>query len=324
MKGKYELEISNRRMMFHLEIERSVTVIKGNSGTGKTTLIRMLLGYLEQGKRSGIRVKTKENVAFSVFTQLTRWDYEFEQLHETIIFIDESVDYIYTKAFQTAFMHSDNYLVIISRSGKFNHLPYAIDGIYEFRTSKQQDMALTKMYRYYKTEHVIQDTELLITEDANAGRQMMENIYDCTVCSAHGNSSVPKTMLAHMTESKSMNVLVDGAAYGGYIAKTLDIAALHGNTCIYAPESFEYLLLNTNMYQRYLNDELERTWDFCDSKEHLTWEQYYIELLNQMSFEHYGFNYSKSRLNEQFENDILKNEIKEQLHYVIQQDKEAK
>ena len=100
MKGKYEFEISNRRMTFQLEIERSVTVIKGNSGTGKTTLIRMLLGYLEQGKRSGIQIKAGENVALTVFTQLTHWDLELEQLKGTIIFIDESVDYIYTKAFQ--------------------------------------------------------------------------------------------------------------------------------------------------------------------------------------------------------------------------------
>jgi len=322
MKGKYEIEISNRRMTFQLEIERNVTVIKGNSGTGKTTLIRMLLGYLEQGKRSGIHVKTNGNVALSVFTQLTHWDSELERLHETIIFIDESVDYIYTKAFQMTFMHSDNYLVVISRSGKFNHLPYAINSIYELRTIQQQNMTFTKMYHFYKTEHVIENTDLLITEDANAGRQMMENIYDCSIYSAHGNSNIPKTMLAHMAEANAMNVLVDGAAYGGYIAKTLDIATLHGNTFIYAPESFEYLLLNTNMYQRYLNDELKRTWDYCDSEKHLTWEQYYTELLNQISFEHYGFHYSKNRLDEHFENDTLKNEIKRQLYYVIQHTKE--
>ena len=159
MKGKYEFEISNRRMTLQLEIERSVTVIKGNSGTGKTTLIRMLSGYLEQGKRSGIQIKAGENVAFTVFTQLTHWDLELEQLKGTIIFIDESVDYIYTKAFQTAFIQSDNYLVIISRSGKFSHLPYAIESVYEFRTSKKQNVAVTKMYRYYKTEHAIMDTE---------------------------------------------------------------------------------------------------------------------------------------------------------------------
>ncbi|MCD7948952.1 MAG: hypothetical protein LUG12_01650 [Erysipelotrichaceae bacterium] len=57
MVGKHHIEIENRRAKYILDIERKVTVIKGNSGTGKTTLIRMLQGYLAQGNKSGITVK---------------------------------------------------------------------------------------------------------------------------------------------------------------------------------------------------------------------------------------------------------------------------
>ena len=39
---------------------------------------------------------------------------------------------------------------------------------------------------------------------------------------------------------------------------------------------------------------------------------------------YYGFNYSKTKLNEQFQNDVLKSEIKKQLHYVVQQNEEEK
>jgi predicted ATPase len=57
MVGKYYIEISNRKLKYKLEIERKITLIKGNSGTGKITLIRMLQGYIEQGNKSGIKIK---------------------------------------------------------------------------------------------------------------------------------------------------------------------------------------------------------------------------------------------------------------------------
>ena len=38
MRGKYTFKIANNKICYEFEIIRSVTVIKGNSGTGKSTL----------------------------------------------------------------------------------------------------------------------------------------------------------------------------------------------------------------------------------------------------------------------------------------------
>ena len=40
MKGKFSLEIESRKVIYRLNLERKVTVIKGKSGTGKTSMIR--------------------------------------------------------------------------------------------------------------------------------------------------------------------------------------------------------------------------------------------------------------------------------------------
>ena len=48
--------------------------------------------------------------------------------------------------------------------------------------------------------------------------------------------------------------------------------------------------------------ELTRTYDFCDSSEYGSWEQYYEDLLKQMTKEHFGFTYSKRKLNQWFLN----------------------
>ena len=98
---------------------------------------------------------------------------------------------------------------------------------------------------------------------------------------------------------------VDGAAFGAFIEPVLKFAGVSGNILITAPESFEYVLLNISEIKRYLSKdqgELTRTFDYCDSREYSSWEQYYEELLKQVSEEHLGFTYSKRKLNMWFLN----------------------
>ena len=57
MVGKYKLEIYNNRVHFELEIKRNITIIQGNSATGKTTLINMISEYERLGNGSGITLK---------------------------------------------------------------------------------------------------------------------------------------------------------------------------------------------------------------------------------------------------------------------------
>ena len=107
MLGKHHLEIENKRVKYVLDIERKITVIKGNSGTGKTTLIRMIQGYIAQGNKSGISVKNDSNIPIMVFTATTRWESELAEAKGNLIFIDEAVDYIYSKQ---NFFHYYHYL----------------------------------------------------------------------------------------------------------------------------------------------------------------------------------------------------------------------
>ena len=43
MTGKYDIEIYNKRVHYHLTVKRNITVIQGDSATGKTELLRMIL-----------------------------------------------------------------------------------------------------------------------------------------------------------------------------------------------------------------------------------------------------------------------------------------
>ena len=53
MKGRHIISVTSRKAGYHLELERKISVLKGNSGTGKSSLIRLISEYLEYGKQSG-------------------------------------------------------------------------------------------------------------------------------------------------------------------------------------------------------------------------------------------------------------------------------
>ena len=56
MKGKYRVVVQNNRLHYEFEIRRNVTIIQGDSATGKTTLINMLRQAENLGRSSGVDV----------------------------------------------------------------------------------------------------------------------------------------------------------------------------------------------------------------------------------------------------------------------------
>lgn len=303
MRGKYTFKIANNKICYEFEIIRSVTVIKGNSGTGKSTLINLLSAYELYGRQSGI--KCNANVKFTVFDNRTRWQQELTELKDTIIFADEHTEYIlYDKQFAQMLKESGNYLVVVTR-GVLNLIPYSIQSIFELKS----DGGVVQLYRKYK-EQIISNNmiQTILCEDENSGYQMIRKVFpDANVYSAKGNSNV-KNCISNL-QFDNLCVIVDGAAFGAYIQSVIDLQDLRAFT-IFAPESFEYLLLKTKMFSRFLTDELSKTYNYSLSEETFTWENYYTKLLMNLCKDKYGFEYTKSKLNTHLENAAQIQEIK--------------
>ena len=58
MKGKHKIVVKNNRLHYEFEIKRNITIIKGDSATGKTTLINMI----RQFANLGMQAELKSNV----------------------------------------------------------------------------------------------------------------------------------------------------------------------------------------------------------------------------------------------------------------------
>lgn len=63
MKGSYRVVVQNSSVRYDFVIRRNITVIKGDSATGKTTLVEMIREYYEDGVYSGIDLTCEKTCA---------------------------------------------------------------------------------------------------------------------------------------------------------------------------------------------------------------------------------------------------------------------
>ena len=112
MTGKYDIEVYNKRVHYHLTIKRNITVIRGDSATGKTELLRMISDYENNGISSGITEICEKRC---VVVENASWKERLATLKQCIIFIDEGAQFLRSKEFTRIIKGSDNYFVLVTR-----------------------------------------------------------------------------------------------------------------------------------------------------------------------------------------------------------------
>ena len=168
--------IQNNRVHYEFVIKRNITIIQGDSASGKTTLVNMIRQAENLGESSGINVSCE--VPCRVLEGVN-WKIILENSRESIFFIDEENYFIKTEEFASAIRGSENYFVLITRENLYN-LPYSVEEIYGLHVSgKYRDTRkiYQKMYQIYpKTARLPVRVQKIITEDSNSGYQFFENV----------------------------------------------------------------------------------------------------------------------------------------------------
>ena len=89
MKGSYWFKAKSKKVLFEFSIRRNITVIKGDSATGKTTLLHILYEYLRIGRQSGYAVSTNASYYVYIRDEVGRdWKDALYPLKNTVIFIE--------------------------------------------------------------------------------------------------------------------------------------------------------------------------------------------------------------------------------------------
>ena len=86
MRGKHRVIVQNNRLHYEFEIKRNITIVRGDSATGKTTLINMLRQAENLGNSSGIEVNC--DVPCRIL-EGSNWKLILEHTENSIFFIDE-------------------------------------------------------------------------------------------------------------------------------------------------------------------------------------------------------------------------------------------
>jgi len=303
MKGKYHIIVQNSRVKFEFDIKRNITIVRGDSATGKTTLVSLIDTYDRLGADSGVEVSCSKRC---LTVNNSNWESILNSVSECIVFIDEENTIIKSDDFARKIQNTNNYYVIITRENLPN-LPYSVEEIYGIHTSgKYADMRKTynSFYQLYSVDEqrMADKAETVIVEDSNSGYDFFNAVAadDINCISAGGKTKIKRTVMDN--EGKHLLVIADGAAFGSEMGELFLYMQKHLEISLYLPESFEWLILKSGLIDgNRIADILQHTEDFLESSEYFSWERFYTKLLISETEGTY-LQYSKQKLNDVYLN----------------------
>lgn len=318
MKGKYRVVVSTKRLKYDFELHRNLTIIQGDSATGKTTMIDMIREFVNNPSGTPVELVCDKK-CFVLEGAL--WKEQLSGIADSIVFIDEGNEFIKTTEFADEIQKTDNYYVIVTRES-LPSLPYSVEEIYGIKTSGKYGtlkQSYHEFYRLYGANTYERDInpEIVITEDSNSGYQFfdnvcMENKLGCE--SMNGKSNVFHYLNKHKDEK--ILVIADGAAFGSEIHRVLRLIENRRNVVLYLPESFEWMILKAGVLknsqvEKLVNDPSE----FVESSEYFSWERFFTAVLIEATKDTY-FAYAKKKLNPVYLNEPIKKSILDQMERV--------
>ena len=308
MKGRYEIIVKNARIQYKFSIARNITILRGDSATGKTTLIDMILQHQISGDQSGIEVRSDKTCTV---LQAINWQLILPTIHDSIVFIDEggrdekNQHFVCSAAFADAVQHSDNYYVIATRANLFN-LPYSVQEIYGIRNVSGNRYQKTKrlysaFYPLYRSQpELSMSPDLVIVEDSNAGYDFFASYfasYNIRCLSAAGKSNIVKVLRDE--NYRTALIIADGAAFGSEVSIVLALQKAR-SFMLYMPESFEWLVLKADLlHDKSIREILSDPSEYIESKDYFSWERFFTALLTERSRGSW-LQYSKRSLNRNY------------------------
>lgn len=322
MKGSHRVIIEAKRVKYDFTLTRNITILTGDSASGKTVLIDYIRDYRRYGSESGVMVscdrecRTLDN---------EDWEMQLKRITNSIIFIDEGNRFVTSKEFAKLALESDNYFVLATRE-KMPMLPYSVQEIYGFRESGKYHEAKQKYNEMYHLYGEISaqssiEPELVITEDSNSGYDFFAKLSEqknVNCISANGKSNIIKCLQDSKKTQGTRLIIVDGAAFGSEMKEVYEYLNTVGNVVLYAPESFEWLLLSSNTIPNAnVTEILQEPENYIDSKKYASWERFFTALLIDMTKGDPVWSYSKKKISSVYVSSKVITAVKKMMKLVI-------
>ena len=142
MRGAYSVSVQNNRVKYEFTISRSITIVRGDSATGKTTLVDLVREYQRP----------------CVVLEGNMWKQTLRLFSGCIVFIDEGNRFVSSVEFASEIKRTDNYYVIVARES-LECLPYSVNEIYGIHTSGKYAGLKQVYHEFYHIYGGIQNIE---------------------------------------------------------------------------------------------------------------------------------------------------------------------
>ena len=319
MKGSYHIIVQNRNLKYEFDVRRNLTIIQGDSATGKTTLVEMIReSHLDA--KSGVTISCERPCRV---LEGDLWREQISYIKDSIIFIDEGASFVETEEFATVAKGSSNYFVIVTRES-LEMLPISVEEVYGIKSSGRYGALAPVYHEMYRIYDFDKDLKLPITpeqilvEDSNSGYEFFCDIAEKNGmgCSTAGGKSNIFACLADANPEVEMLVIADGAAFASQMNRITALMRHNKKIYLYLPESFEWLLLSSEIIQdKELNAALENPSEYIDSIDYFSWERYFTALLVEKTKDGY-LQYSKTKLNPNYLQKNIQEKVIAHIHGV--------
>jgi len=243
--------VKSHRGLYEIDVKRKITNIIGNSGRGKTSLIRAIEAQRrnidELSKSFGVPlILARPHTTATAVAALNALD------NHTICVVDcdgLSLTHDLARAINKAPIP----FILFSRD-VVGALSIHYDSVYTFERADRS----WKTVRVYNPKLGLRRDLWTVVEDSGLGYRfykhlLQANVNVCIAGGSGGFDKIPTTVNSLLSSHKEVQVIADAATFGGCCC---DISDLSRVTC-FLPECFEELLMNSEMFTRFQSDSLK-------------------------------------------------------------------
>lgn len=121
MKGKHRIVVSTKRQKYEFELRRNLTILRGDSATGKTTLIEMIQDHENDPLGSPVELISDKKC---YVLEGALWKEQLAGITDSIVFIDEGNTFVKAEEFAGVIQNTDNYYVMRLMESRKNIVLY--------------------------------------------------------------------------------------------------------------------------------------------------------------------------------------------------------
>lgn len=294
------IEVISKQIKFKEKLNRRLTFIKGDSGTGKTSIVNLIFD------------KISEDIVINTTLPTMRLDDDnwrtLMKTEKNKILIIDDLSFVEKPEFAAIYKSkctiNNNYIVVIYRGDSFGldkkskkftlkgtgRLAYSSNSVFEL-LSKGDKYWLEPMFRGEKrTVEESKDIECVITEDSGSGFKFYEALFRDSVPVEHaisGKSTITGDVLRLSKKYRKILVIFDTAAFGCHIEEFYTKCKFKTTSKVLFMsdyECFEELLIRTNLINK-LDLVIKEINNLeASANKYLSWEKYFEDLIKRATY----------------------------------------